>query len=224
MPGARTRGIALLAGLVLLSALSLIALIASAGMLAQQRMAANFDDAETARANAEKALSGGQTLLLATPEERRSNGCVMDCFAEPTRTLIHAEGELPALPEFEPAAWWANHALLPGTDAGSGEAPSTGFTPWAEPPRFTLEEIAFRSAAETLAPPEAPAIDGIGYYRILGRGAGRQGTVVAVDELLVARPWTGTPSEDPPASDWDTFCAPFRPWYDCGPLTWRARR
>lgn len=218
------RGIALLAGLVLLSALSLLALIAATSMVSQQRMAGNFDDAETARAHAEWALVGGLSLLRATPDDRRAAGCSAGCFLPPTDSVIRLGGDLPALPEFEPAGWWQSEGLLPGTDPVTAAAPATDFGSWAEPPRFTVEELAFRPAAELAAPPEAPGIDGIGYYRVLGRGTGRQATVVAVNEAIVARPWTGLPPEGAPPADWAELCAPFRAWYDCGQMAWRARR
>lgn len=217
------RGIALIGGLVLLSALSLLALIASSGMLSQQRMAGNFDDAGAARANAEQAVAGGLALLLATPPDRRIEGCATDCFIAPTGALIRGAGELPALPEFENGAWWQAEGLLSGTDPVTAEAPAVTYAPWAEAPRFTVEEVAFRSAADVAAPPEAPVIDGIGYYRILGRGTGRQTTAVAVNEAIVARPWAASAVEET-AADWIEFCAPFRPWYDCGRMAWRARR
>jgi Tfp pilus assembly protein PilX len=217
-------GIALLAGLVLLAAVSLLALIAASSMLAQQRMAGHFDDAVAARANAERAVAGGVSLLLATPHEQRSSGCDQHCFQAPTDSMIRDAGELPALPEFEAGAWWRAEGLLPGTDPVTAQSPGGAFGPWAEPPLFLIEEVAFRAAGEIVAPPDAPGIDGVGYYRILGRGTGREAAAGAVYEAIIARPWPGTAATEPPPADPAAFCASFKPWYDCGRMAWRARR
>lgn len=218
------RGIALLAGLVMLAALSLLALVAANSAVSQQRIAANYGDAQAARENAELALSAGFALLRETPGERRIAGCASDCFVPPSRSFIRNRDDLPALPEFESAAWWQAEGLLPGIDAITGEPSAGGFSDAAEAPRFTIEEVAWRAAAEIMAPPEAPGIDGIGYYRILGRGTGRGHGAVAVHEAIVARPWPGTPAAENTPADWFEFCAPFRPWIDCGRMAWRARR
>lgn len=224
VPARTARGIALLAGLVLLATLSLLALVAANSMLTQQRIAASLVDAQAARENAELALSAGFSVLRETPRERRISGCTNDCFLPPTNGLIHSPGLMTALPEFESGDWWQAEGLLPGIDAITAESPDTTFPPWAEAPRFTIEEVAWRSAGETAVPPEAPGIDGVGYYRILGRGTGRQSAAVAVHEAIVARPWLGEADLEMPAANWREFCAPFKPWFDCGRLAWRARR
>ncbi|MEJ8568863.1 pilus assembly PilX family protein [Elongatibacter sediminis] len=217
------RGIALLAGLVLLAALSLLAMVAATDMLSQERMAANLDDSTSARANADQALAGGLAVLLGTPEDRRTPGCAAYCFLAPSDTLIRTAGEWTALPEFEPASWWQREGRLPGTDPVSAAEPDVPELPWAQAPRFTIEEVAFRGPEELTVPESAPPVEGVGYYRILGRGTGRQAGLVAVTEAIVARPWVaGTAQSEP--TDWAAFCAPFQPWYDCGGMAWRARR
>ncbi len=216
------RGVALLAGLVLLTALSLLGVIAAASMLSQQRMAGNHDDGAAARANADIAVTAGLTLLLQLPDDFRRSNCTESCFTPPADSLVHSPGELPALPEFEPAGWWAEHGLLPGTAADTSAPPQAVESPWAEAPRFTLEELAFRGPGDLETDPSAPPIDGIGYYRVLGRGAGRQPGIVTVAEAIVARPWRAPAAE--PARDWRHFCSTWAQWYDCGGLALRLRR
>lgn len=226
-PHTAYRGVALLTGLVLLSALSLLALVAATSALSQQRMAGNHDDAALARAQSDRALAEAARLVLTVPEDRRRAGCRDDCFLSPTDQVIRGADELPALPEFEPGAWWRAEGWPPGTDPVTAGAPDSEAGSSADLPRFTVEEILFRLPGEIVTPPGAPAIAGLGYYRVLGRGTGRQAGTVSVGEALIARPWIGTPPEaaqERPPADWAEYCAPFQPWYDCGPLTWRARR
>ena len=67
---------------------------------------------------------------------------------------------------------------------------------------------------------------GVGYYRVLSRGAGRQAKTVAVTEAIVARPWHGAhePAAYPPERPLRTFCAQFDSAPPCGVLSWRELR
>ena len=51
--------------------------------VSQQRIAANYGDAQAARENAELALSAGLAFLRETPGEHRVSGCASDCFMPP---------------------------------------------------------------------------------------------------------------------------------------------
>jgi hypothetical protein len=70
----------------------------------------------------------------------------------------------------------------------------------------------------------APPLDGIGYYRVLGRGSGKGPGAIVVSEAIVARPWSLETRADQEVSRDTSFCAPFSSWYDCGRMAWRQRR
>jgi Tfp pilus assembly protein PilX len=203
----RQKGVALLAGLVLMTAISLLALVASNSMILQRSMASNFSDTQRAHQAAEAAISRGEALLLAIPHTSRSPRCQSNCYISPQGDVIYEQSELPAYPEHEDSAWWQDHAQV--VDESS---------------RFLIEEIHYDATASEHAAVEAPLLDGIGFYRILGRGVGRGKTTVVVNESILARPWLDGNQSEPGSGEASEFCANFASWFDCGSLSWRQRR
>jgi len=217
------RGIAMLAGLVLLAAISLMALVAASGMLVQKQMAANFAQGANALENSEIAMSYASAWLYSRSNHEREAHCIVDCLLP---VAFHNMGEVPALPEYESAAWWRNNAVEAGLNPISGESAISTGDMGSEPPRWILEELSFQAADGAYE----DGTEGIGYYRILGRGTGAHPSSVAVTESIVARPWGGsyTLSAFPHDPDMDNFCQQFAPdlspSLDCGRLAWRQRR
>jgi Tfp pilus assembly protein PilX len=207
-----------------MAAISLLALVATTSMLMQRHMAGNFSDSQQARQAATAAVSQGAAFLFNIDPGSRIRGCARDCFPAPLDTLIRQPDNLPARPEFEDGAWWHSWAAEAGIDPLSGNRVSGFWLFEPEPPRFLIEETYFVDM-ETVLPSEgAPAIDGIGYYRVLGRGTGRAPASVTVSEAIVAHPWLREATGDSVATPDGGNCASFRPWYDCGVMAWRERR
>lgn len=217
-------GVALLAGLVMLAAISLLALAATKSMILQQHMAGNFSDSQQARQAATFAILQGESLILGMGHDARFPACQQDCFASPLDTIIRQTSELPVSPEFESAFWWQSWAFEAGADPVSGPGPVQVWSYRAEPPRFLIEELHFDDLESASRAADAPALRGIGYYRVLGRGTGRGPAAVAVDEAIIARPWLGAATPESGTPDEKAFCAAFEPWYDCGVMVWRQRR
>jgi Tfp pilus assembly protein PilX len=218
------RGVALLAGLVMLAAISLLALVASNRMILQQRMAGNFNDGQLARQSAAVAVSEGEALLFGIDNGARSPACRQGCFAPPFDAVVRQPSELPPRPEYENAAWWRSWALSLGSDPVSGAAAGSTWGLGNEPPRFLIEEIYFEHFSTAPAQAGTPALDGVGYYRILARGAGRGPAAVAVYEAIIARPWRRASAAGVVPTDKKYFCAAFDPAVNCGLMTWRQRR
>jgi Tfp pilus assembly protein PilX len=217
-------GIALLAGLVLLAAISLLALVATASMILQQNMSGNFTDSQHARQGAAVAVSQGHAVLFGIGPDGRAPDCIEHCFLSPLDTVIRQASEMPVSPEYEDATWWDSWATEAGVDPVTGGRVDGVWNFAAEPPRFLIEEVRFDAMVAAPAAAEAPAIDGIGYYRVLGRAVGRGPAAVAVSEAIIARPWLSDTTPDPGTMADSSFCTPFEPWYDCGLMAWRQRR
>ena len=214
-----SRGIALFTGLVLLAALSLLALTAASGTVLQRTMAANFQENSMALQNASIAASYARAWLNSRPVNERESGCQDNCILP---VGIRNSGELPSQPEFESAAWWRSNAWAVGYNPETAE---TATTPdgGAEPARWIIEEIQYETTGDTRGENMA---EGVGYYRIFGRGTGRNARSVAVIETIVSRPWDGDfpAGSYPPDGPFGAFCRPFENRYDCGSLSWRQRR
>ena len=218
------RGVALIAGLALLAALSLLALVATSGMILQRHMAANYQENKRALENSDIAMSFATAWLFSRADHEREEACISDCLLP---VAIHNAGDIPAQVEYQGAAWWQNNGVAVGIDpetgASTGRNPGTG----AIPPLWILEELYFE-AAENVQ--DGNGFEGIGYYRILGRGTGIQAGKIAVAESIVARPWGGDYQLDafPPGQDNSEFCHQLADQaeenYDCGRLAWRQRR
>lgn len=213
------RGMALILGLLLLAAISAVAVMAANGMLLQRRMAANYEDRELALQNAGMATAAARAWLNSRADFEREPGCFESCLLPPA---VHPAGELPERPEYESAAWWRLNGVPPETHPETGAAtgrfetaPGTG--------RWLIEEVHMEPFAVATAGPEW---GGIAYYRIFGRGVGRQAGSVAVTESLVARPWEGSyqPADYPPQADGPDFCRQFDAAVPCGALAWRQLR
>lgn len=201
-------GMALLTGLVLMAAISLLALVATSSMLLQTRMAANFRDIRQARWASVAAVLRGEAFVLGLEPNQRLPGCLTQCFTAPLDEVIHHSPELPAFPENQDNAWWQDWGI-----AANGARS-----------RYLVEEIHYETSASLLAQPAAPALDGIGYYRVLGRGSGKGSASVAVSEAIVARPWPLQPLTGQEVVPNAPYCDAFSPWYDCGRVSWRQRR
>jgi Tfp pilus assembly protein PilX len=214
-----SRGIALFAGLVLLAAVSLLALTAASGSVLQHNMAVNFQENAMALKNASIATAYAKAWLNSRLVSERESGCLDGCILP---VGIRNPGELPARPEYESAAWWRSNALAAGYNPETAE---TEITPdaGAEPARWIIEEIQYETSGDTRGENMA---EGVAYYRILGRGTGRNTRSVAVTEAIVARPWDGDfePGLYPPDGLFGVFCRQFDNRYDCGSLSWRQRR
>ncbi len=217
-------GLVLLLSLALLAGLSLLALLAATSMLQQQQMAANHADGELARFSAKAAVYAGENLLLALPDEYRTENCLQDCFAEPAHFLFMDPATAPTDPEFLPDEWWLEWGqplrTEPATDVPGSGAGSAWPFPGRNPPVFTLQELEFLPASQPL-PEELPQIAGVGYYQILGRGTGTGVASTHVAESIFARPWlAGTELQQ------EAFpgCSQFRHQVDCGRMAYRERR
>jgi Tfp pilus assembly protein PilX len=212
-------GIALLTGLVFLAAVSLLALAASNGMVLQRHQAANFEEKTLAAENAAIAEAQARSWILSRPDVERQKGCVSDCVLP---VAIRQPGESGTNPEFESAAWWQINGIQAGLHPESGEAVGVASS-GAEAARWIVEEIQYQAAAGM---DNLPVFQGLGWYRVLSRGTGRQAGSVAVTEAIVARPWEGDfeVASFPAGSSSATFCSQFSEDFPCGTLAWRQRR
>jgi Tfp pilus assembly protein PilX len=217
-------GVTLLTGLVLLAAISLLALVATSSMVLQLRMADNFEDSRLALQNSAMAVTLGEDFLYSLGQDGRIPDCQARCFNSPLSTIIHEPTDLPAFPENEAESWWRSVGAIAGVAPLSDVPIGSSGVPDAEPPRFLIEEVHFDPTTGAPVNADAPLLDGIGYYRILGRGSGRDATTIAVSESIIARPWKADSLPGPGNGDVTAFCADYRPWYDCGRMAWRQRR
>lgn len=214
----------MLAGLVLLVAISLLALVATSSMILQHRMAGNFADGQQARQAVAEALVQGEAFVFELGNIDRISDCVSDCFLPPLASIIRQTTELPTNPEYKDASWWGSWANEAGVDPITGDRIGEVWGFGSEPPRFLIEEVYFDDTADPEAGSEAPPLDGIGYYRVLGRGVGNGPAAIVVSETIVARPWLSDAEFDLGGNSESGFCAPFESWYDCGRVAWRQRR
>ena len=215
----RSQGVALVTGLVILAAISLLAITAAGGMSLQRHQAANFQDRMRARSAADTAQWAALAWLYSRPDSDRQIDCDTACFLP---EAIHPAGALPAQPEFLSARWWNDHATPSDRHPVSGDAP--GFRTTIGPgAAWIMQELHFEALDPTGNERNA---GGVGYYRVLSRGAGRQAKTVAVTEAIVARPWHGAhePAAYPPERPLRTFCAQFDSAPPCGVLSWRELR
>ena len=223
----RQAGVALLLGLVILAAISLLAVVATSSMILQQRMASNFSDAQSARQAAAWAVSQGEAYLLGVEQDQRLEGCSARCFLPPSSVVIRQPEDLPPFPEYEEVSWWRNWGVAAGATSSSESPDESAPSAWSfgtQNPRFVISEVHFEPQMSLTSGSEAPPIDGVAYYQILGLGFGKNTTVQAVEEAIVARPWLGAHVLSPTPQPGRNYCATFRPWYDCGRMSWRQRK
>lgn len=218
------RGIALIAGLVLLASISLLALMAASGMIMQKQMASNFRQDMKALENSGIATHYASSWLYSRPMHERDAACSTNCVLP---VAIRSAGEIPALAEYESAAWWRDNGVEAGMNPVTGEIITSFEDSGSEPPRWIIEELHYQSLAGMGF---EDGTEGLAYYRILGRGAGVHPASVAVTESIVARPWGGEYQLNgfPPGPEPADFCAQFDdpaiPQFNCGRLAWRQRR
>ncbi len=219
-----TKGMVLLLSLAMLAGLSLLAVLAANSMLQQRLMASNHSDGELARLSAITAVAAGEAFLFGLALDSREESCRADCYAETVRSYIHAPGSLPKYPEFLADDWWLQWGQGFDTTLDSGkmsESRSGWVLPGRQSPRFVVEEVEYQITDSTSQPPEAPAINGVAYYRILGWGTGVASGNTHVMESIIARPWLASSSN---SEDAGINCRTFRPWYDCGRMAFREKR
>jgi Tfp pilus assembly protein PilX len=221
---ARQRGITLLTGLVLLAATSLLALLATSSMLLQIRMSSNLEDSLIAQQNSRFAVSMGEGFLFSLRNDARLPDCLSGCFTSPMDSLIHSGQEIPPFPEHESIAWWQQQAVDAFVDPLTGLPVDQSWTAGVPVPLFLIQEMYFASPAESVPAGESPGINGIGYYRVLGRGSGHGPSAWAVSESIIARPWKSDADSESSTNTPSEFCEEFRPWLDCGRMAWRQRR
>lgn len=223
-PAFACQGMALLAGLVIMAAISLLALVATASMIQQIRMAANFSDRQQARLSATAAVLQGESFIFGLDHDQRLPGCTDQCFQAPLNHVIHYPAELTAFPEYQDSSWWSMWSTEIGTDPLGGSSTAESWNFGTQAPRYLIEEIHFENASNLPELSGAEPLNGIAYYRVLGRGQGRGPAAVAVSEAIVARPWLDGPTTDSVTPVNAGFCAAFLPLYDCGRMAWRERR
>lgn len=213
------RGIALLVGVVLLAAVSLLAVLVASGTLLQRNMATNFREHALALENATIASAFASAWLLSRSPGERDPDCLSECLLP---MGIYGAGELPHSPEFEGAGWWDTYGYSAGYDP---EAAIQADDPDLDgrSAHWLIEEIHHYKAAEASGENVSTAT---GYYRILGRGQGKNTSSVAVIESILARPWGGEfeIGSYPPDGPAHSFCQQFEPEQSCGVLSWRQRR
>ena len=224
MRHAQQHGVTLLTGLVLLAAISLLALVAASSMVLQLRMAGNFEDSRLALQNSAAAVGLGEDFLYSIGHDGRSPHCQAKCFSSPLNSVIHQATDFPAFPEYETESWWRSWGANAGADPLSGAPVENTGVLDADPPWFLIEEVYFDPLTDVPVAADAPRVNGIGYYRVLGRGSGRGAATVAVSESIIARPWEADALPGAGTRDAGAFCADYRPWYDCGRMAWRQRR
>lgn len=222
------QGLVLLLSLALLVGLSLLALMAAASMLQQQQMAANHADGELARFSAMAAVSKGEQQILELPDESRQVNCIHECFLTPETSWFLDTATAPTQPEYLSDDWWLqwgqplNPSTGPDTPPVATDARAeTGWNlPGRTPPLFTIMELKFLPADQAKND-DVPAIRGVGYYQVLGRGTGASSASTHVSESIFARPWLADPGEEEERFD---DCSRFFPTIDCGRMAYRERR
>jgi len=215
----KNRGIALLTGLLLLAAVSLLALSAATGALLQRNMAINYEDNALALQNASVASSYAVAWLNSRKDVERQSGCQANCLLP---VGIRNPGEIPDQPELKGVEWWRSNAFAAGYNPETAETSYVGDR-GAEPARWIIEEVHYLATGDS---PGENGAEGLGYYRILSRGTGRNERSVAVIETVAARPWEGNfqAGTYPPEGPARIFCRQFEARYDCGRMSWRQRR
>ena len=215
----KAQGVALVTGLVILAAISLLAITAAGGMTLQRHQAANFQDRVRARSATDTAQWAALAWLYSRPDSDRQSECSTACFLP---EAIYSDGAIPSQAEFLSAAWWTDHATPADRHPVSGDPIELGTTT-GSPAAWIIQEVYF----EAIDPGgNEYGIEGIGYYRVLSRGTGRQANTVAVSESLVARPWRGAyeTAKYPPEAALQAFCEPFNDKLPCGIQAWRVLR
>lgn len=213
------RGMALLTGLLLLAAISVLAVTAASGMNLQRQQAGHFEDRILALSAAELAETHALSWLYSRDRTAREPGCIEHCLLP---DAVYRPGALPERPEHEDEEWWRQYGTAAGVDPVSGSAAGYGSV-YPTRAYWTIQELHFEA---TGAPIEETKPEGIGYYRILGRGSARQAGSVAVTETIVARPWGEhvAPLEFPSTEPLSAFCDGVDEAVSCGTLAWRRRR
>ena len=213
------RGMALVTGLLLMAAVALLAVTAAGNMTLQQQQAANFTDRQRARNNADLAESYATAWLYSRDGMERQTDCTINCVLP---VGIYRDSQIKDRPEFESATWWQDMATAAGRDPLSGDLPGYAARNSTDAV-WIIEEIHFQAGMEDEQRQPGSAT---GYYRIVSRGQGIHPGSVAVNEVIVARPWIEgmTAGDFPPGAPLIEFCRQFNQDVACGILSWRHRR
>lgn len=206
-------GVVLLLCLIFLTALTLLGLSASAEAILQNKLTANLRESERAKQSALSALSWAENWLLyqgGTAPESCSTACA--------GLKLHAEGSLPANPEFMDLSWWESQGHEAGIDPQSGVRASSLTGSNISAPYWIIEAVHASPAAEN-GSAELQV-----WYRILARGSGRTAAGVSVVESIVVRSWSTIESSETTEAGISTRCPGAEPTADCGRVAWRELR
>ena len=203
----------LLICLIFLAALTLLGLSASAEAILQNQLAANLQETERAKQSALSALSWAEDWLLGL-DGTAPETCVTTCDG----LKVHAQGDLPASPEFRGISWWVDQGHEAGIDPRTGDLMTKIAGGSFNPPIWIIE------AVHEISPTESGATDLQVWYRILARGNGRTDVSVSVVESIVVRSWTTIEATEPTETGIPGTCPGAEPTAECGRVSWRELR
>jgi len=196
--------VVLLLCLIFLTALTLLGLSASAEAILQNQLTANLRESGRAKQSALRLYQAG------TAPESCSSACA--------GLKLHAEGNLPANPEFMDLSWWESHGHEAGIDPQSGVRTSSLSGSNINAPYWIIE------AVHESPPAENGSTELQVWYRILARGSGRTAAGVSVAESIVVRSWSTIESTETTEPGITTRCPGAEPTADCGRVAWRELR
>ena len=203
----------LLICLIFLAALTLLGLSASAEAILQNQLAANLQETERSKQSALSALSWAEDWLLGL-DGTAPDTCSTTCDG----LKVHAQGDLPASPEFREISWWVDQGHEAGIDPQTGDLITKIADGSFDPPIWIIE------AVHEIPPTESGATDLQVWYRILARGNGRTDTGISVVESIVVRSWTTIEGTEPTETGIPGTCPGAEPTADCGRVSWRELR
>lgn len=206
-------GMVLLMCLIFLAALTLLGLSASAEAILQNQLAANLQETERAKQSALSALTWAEDWLLGL-DGTAPETCTTTCDG----LKVHAQGDLPASPEFRDISWWVDQGHEAGIDPLTGELITKIADGSFVPPIWIIE------AVHEISPTESGATDLQVWYRILARGNGRTDTGISVVESFVVRSWTTIAGTEPTEIGIPGTCPGAEPTAECGRVSWRELR
>jgi Tfp pilus assembly protein PilX len=201
----------LLLCMIFLTAMMLLGLSASTDTILQSQLSSNLQETERARQNAQTTLIWAEQWLLKLESPLPEN-CESPCNPLP----ISSTGILPPDAEFKPYSWWQEVAYEAGTEPTEPRSETSVNNTSANNPLWLIEAIHSIPAAQD------GSTDLHVWYRILARGSGRAGKVVAVVESLVVRPWPLVEPTEKLATQDSGIC--FDQAENCGRVSWRELR
>jgi Tfp pilus assembly protein PilX len=198
-------GMVLLLCLIFLTALTLLGLSAAAEAVLQNQLAANLKESERAKQSALTALSWAEDWLL------ELDGSAPEICKTPCDGLkLHAQGSLPANPEFEDLSWWMDQGYEAGIDPLTGDRISRIAGSSINPPIWMIEVV------HETPPTVSGSTDLQVWYRILARGSGYTDSGISVIESIVVRSWVPVDRTDQAGTGTPGACSDFVPSEKCG--------